>query len=145
MGKCDLVLDLGDDWMHYLVTSKVLSCAFKVVPTISIKMKFKIQGFNMTEKNWISKCLQIFPAFYVLLTLRLKQSHNNFHLQPIESSAASIHGVHCQRACPYEPGHTMLLKGKWSVWICKENIHVGGGTRRINKRSSGEFKKPLNL
>lgn len=78
------------------------------------------------------------------------QSHNNFHLEPVESSAASIHGAHCQRTCPCAPGHTMFLKGKQSVWICKENTQAGvmaelGGTGRIIKRRSGELKKPLNL
>lgn len=152
MGKCDLVFDLGDDSKYCPVISKVLSCAFRVVPMISIKWNFNsgLQYDQEREKNWISKCLQVFPAFCVLLTLRRKQSHNNFHLQSLESSAASIHGAHCQRTCPCAPGHTMFLKGKQSVWICKENTQAGvmvelGGTGRIIKRRSGELKKPLNL
>lgn len=65
MGKCDLFLDLGDDWKYYPVTksSAVLS---RLLPP-SASNETLIQGFNMTkrerQKNWILNAYKSFLHF----------------------------------------------------------------------------------
>lgn len=62
MGKCDLVLDLGDDSKYYPVISKVLSCAFGLFP-LSVSNETLFQGLNMTKKERKIESLTAYKSF----------------------------------------------------------------------------------